>query len=408
MNNVLNEEDIRIFCDYALGTTPLSLSKKYHKKKASILEKIKNVKTCFSQEERNLLIENMKKQEAEKSKESSREETSKKVFELYNLNMPIVDICKKMNISQPTMYQMLYKQAGGKEEFNEKYSRSKTKKKISFNNNAANEINLIASEVKKLEPDAPEEKDDEVSKIEINFGFGPVQIGNIKTIGLAPIYCNLVNDRHYTGNGIAVFDNIEDEQVNDFKYLDSMVEKFINEHVDFSASGKSKNKLIVYLTGLQSALISLVNVCYKRGVPIEAMHYNTSDKNYVNQTILPGFIDESVDAGPWKTILESRAKNLWFCDCDPNKIEIERDDLYAIVVQKSRNNNSMDYSSYIITDSIDKMWAIYGKIVAHILSIKPSDAKFIVFAKPIFYNRSIESYTLACGGNLAKSYNFVG
>ena len=125
ISNVIPEEDIKIYCDFAQGMTPLNLSKKYHKKKSDINDRIRRVKQNYSNEELELFVETEKKKSEIEAATEEREKMEDAVFEAYKNFTPIVTICKQNNISMPTMYQILYKKAGGKEIFMEKYARQK-------------------------------------------------------------------------------------------------------------------------------------------------------------------------------------------------------------------------------------------------------------------------------------------
>ena len=455
ISNAFNQEDVQIYSDYVSGMTPLNLSKKYHKKKSDINDRLKKIKGKFSAEELELFIESVRKQNEAEAAAADRDKLEEEVFEMYKNFTPIVTICKQNNISMPTMYGILYKKAGGKEIFMEKYARQKRHEsspaaKVTASVEPDHTIirpgNMITAAtatsvtrpiIKPVTPPSPapaakpivdttptpskkriievnntavtvKTTEEDLSEGQINFGFGVVDIGEIKTIGYSPIYCELIAGRHYTANKVSIFDaDLNGDQLFDFDYQEKKVEEFIEKHVKFNSSGKAENKLVVYLTGLQSAWTSVINVCYKRGVPIEAMHYNTESKNYVPQKVVLGTVD-SVNAGPWKKILGDRAKNLWFVGCDPAELQAS-DTLYAVVVQKFRNTNTafvIDYNSYIIVNDFSKLWEVYGKMVNHVNSINSRLAKFVIFAKPLYYNNEYESFTLAVGQNLAKTFNY--
>ena len=352
------------------------------------------------------------------------------------------------------MYGILYKKAGGKEIFMEKYARQKRHEsspaaKVTASVEPDHTIikpgNMIAAAtatsvarpiIKPVTPPSPapaakpivdttpvpsrkriievnntaatvKTTEEDLSEGQINFGFGVVDIGEIKTIGYSPIYCELIAGRHYTANKVSIFDaDLNDDQLFDFDYQEKKVEEFIDKNVKFNSSGKAENKLVVYLTGLQSAWTSVINVCYKKRVPLEAMHYNAETKNYLSQKVLE---EDNVNAGIWSKILGDRAKNLWFYGCDPGELK-STDTLYAVVVQKYRNTTTasvIDYNSYIIVNDFAKIWEVYGKMVSHVNNITSRLAKFVVFAKPLYYNKEYEAFTLAIGNNLAKSFNYT-
>lgn len=50
--------------------------------------------------------------------------------------------------------------------------------------------------------------------------------------------------------------------------------------------------IIVYVTGLTTALITLINVCMEKGINVQLMHYNRETGEYVPQWVRTDLLNE--------------------------------------------------------------------------------------------------------------------
>ena len=106
----------------------------------------------------------------------------------------------------------------------------------------------------------------------------------------------LIRGRHEMPVSAYIFDEIDD--MFDYKAIYKHIENFIEDEVgvEFHEGGgiyanKGKKTLIVYVTGLTAVACALVDVCNKRGVLLELMHYDRNDGSYHMQAL---GTDESV------------------------------------------------------------------------------------------------------------------
>lgn len=109
----------------------------------------------------------------------------------------------------------------------------------------------------------------------------------------------LVRGRHAMPVDEYIFDGVEDPM--DFDGIYRQVDAWVSDHmcvgiksgVPINAAGytdvdlyKADSKLVVYVTGLSSALAAVISACAYNGVQLELMHYDTSSGEYRRQCVL--------------------------------------------------------------------------------------------------------------------------
>ncbi len=66
--------------------------------------------------------------------------------------------------------------------------------------------------------------------------------------------------------------------VTDVHRMDSRVAAWLDKH--------NPDSLTVYVTGLTAALVSVINACHTRKIPLYLMHYNRETRSYFPQPVL--------------------------------------------------------------------------------------------------------------------------
>lgn len=128
------------------------------------------------------------------------------------------------------------------------------------------------------------------------------QMVNITT---KPFEVGLISDRHNIPVGQYIFDNIfSQEMMFDYSEQYRIVQKFLDEYIGFNENGIPNRDLVVYLTGLQIALASVVKVCYDNKVNLTLKHYNIETKVYHEQVIFDDF-DNKASVSPFYILLNS-------------------------------------------------------------------------------------------------------
>lgn len=412
-----------IYADYMLGITPANLSKKYHKKRKTITELVKEAKKKYGPKDVEAIVEARKKEEEEKKMPTTATEKKPpiggkvtddmvlEIIEAFEAGAKIKNIAEKHSLTDASVYYHLYKYYGGKEEYQKAAELRKSKKaSVSIATGVAPTVKKAVPLVITPQALAAIGRSNTTSREMLDLGFGKVDLGNLYLPKANVVTCELVSERHNTGQSLSIFKSLNDYKVVDFPWQEREVNNFIDKHIHFDDKGNALDSLCVYLTGLQSVLISLINVCQRRGVALSCMHY--SGGKYVKQAVAGN--TSTADYGMYMQ-LKQACRNMYFYDCAFNSMRNnEKAKPYVICVQKvkfiaGRNGSQYqekEFEDYIIFDSVEKLWGVYGKIVAHIQSIPDSMGDFIVFAKPLQIVPINHNWRISPGSNLARSSNF--
>ena len=126
----------------------------------------------------------------------------------------------------------------------------------------------------------------------------------------------LVADRHDMGPiNDFVFESLDETLMFDYARQYVIAADAIKKHID----GGNKS-LVIYATGLQSALTTVIKVCNDLGVPLTIMHYNTKEHTYIpqivsgspNKLIIPsefdGILSRGVEVNIYDCTLEDVVK----------------------------------------------------------------------------------------------------
>lgn len=126
----------------------------------------------------------------------------------------------------------------------------------------------------------------------------------------------LVADRHDMGPiNDFVFESLDETLMFDYARQYVIAADAIKKHID----GGNKS-LVIYATGLQSALTTVIKVCNDLNVPLTIMHYNTKEHTYIpqivsespNKLIIPsefdGILSRGVEVNIYNCTLEDVVK----------------------------------------------------------------------------------------------------
>ena len=156
---------------------------------------------------------------------------------------------------------------------------------------------------------------------------------------LIPYYRNrivkvgLIKDRHFMPCDDFIFDYVPTEKMFDFNYLDSIVSKFILDKIGIQTVDNvnyANRDLYVYVTGLQSALGSLMKMCKIYNVSLTLLHYNKDTNKYEPQVI-------SKDKfGDTKDCFYNITGDIYFTDDCPD-IDTVKESKFIFVLKEIRN-----------------------------------------------------------------------
>jgi len=147
-----------------------------------------------------------------------------------------------------------------------------------------------------------------------NNVFDPKKI--IVVDDTATVKLGLVADRHDMGPiNDFVFESLDESLMFDYARQYVIAADAIKKHID----GGNKS-LVIYATGLQSALTTVIKVCNDLNVPLTIMHYNTKEHTYIpqivsespNKLIIPsefdGILSRGVEVNIYDCTLEDVVK----------------------------------------------------------------------------------------------------
>jgi len=175
------------------------------------------------------------------------------------------------------------------------------------------------------------------------------------------VECGLVAKRHKIPVGKYIFNNIADDQINQFDYLETVVNKFIEENIIFM-NGKATKAIRVYVTGLSCALTSVIKVCCSRQVNLVAMHYHKESEDslgyYVEQVIFDQFEMANNKIYELMTYIKIRSSKLYLYKC---KIEDLEDTLYELRFSLT-GYGSESFIAKSYEDALNKFTRISSKL----------------------------------------------
>jgi len=131
-----------------------------------------------------------------------------------------------------------------------------------------------------------------------------VQKPQMINITTKPFEVGLISDRHNIPVGQYIFDIFTQEMMFDYDEQYRIAQKFLDEYIGFNENGIPNRDLIVYLTGLQIALATVVKVCYDNKVNLTLKHYNNQTRVYHDQVIFDDF-DNKASISPFYILLNS-------------------------------------------------------------------------------------------------------
>ena len=142
----------------------------------------------------------------------------------------------------------------------------------------------------------------------------------------------LVADRHKI-NPVTdyIFETFDNQLMFDYDRQYQIVEKMLSRYIHF-ADGKPLCGLMLYATGLQAALVSVMKVCDDKKIPLVVMHYNSDDGCYYPQNYSGDSTKFSSDV-PYvieKTVERSRQFFLYGCTTEDLEAEENANNVYEI------------------------------------------------------------------------------
>lgn len=105
------------------------------------------------------------------------------------------------------------------------------------------------------------------------------------------VEAGLVSDRHDMDQyvrGRYVYDSFGSEMITNYVRQEEIALKFIRRNLTFT-EGVPNEHLVVYLTGLQCALVSIIKACLQMKVNLVVKHWDTATNKYRSQVVFSEF-----------------------------------------------------------------------------------------------------------------------
>lgn len=214
------------------------------------------------------------------------------------------------------------------------------------------------------------------------------------------IKVGLIRNRHIMPVDNFIFDSIPDDMIFDFNWMDKTVKDFILSNINFVTREDEvtvpDKKLYVYVTGLSSALASVIKICSELCINLTLFHFDTKSGSFLPQIIFENF--KQSKNRMIGNIFKNNGKVV-FTDCTFNDIFNSEFYLIEMVNFDSENKNDRQRDMYIVKD-YSNLWRFFGELSEQILSIETK--RITIFA----YICRIENDILRKGKRMSKTSNF--
>lgn len=150
--------------------------------------------------------------------------------------------------------------------------------------------NTINDDKDAISSSANDTKEEDPNDIN-NIVFKGFDVDKLQELDLVEdLYCGLVDNRHSSiPTSVFVYSNITSAEMFDYASLYDRAKEFIRDNINFDNDGIPNRDMVLYATGLQCAIVSVIRACYEYKVNLYVMHYSNTDKTYHKQTVFNKF-----------------------------------------------------------------------------------------------------------------------
>lgn len=203
----------------------------------------------------------------------------------------------------------------------------------------------------------PEEKIP-VNEMVTKFELKPIKFSN-------NVVCGLINGRHDMPTDTFIFDSISSENMFNYDLQREICEKFITDNIEFK-NGTACNTLIVYTTGLQCTLATLIKVTNEMKVNLIINHYNSDNGKYMSQTIWDSFgsVDEKYKF--IENFVQNADRSLYTYDSTIEEL-MNQQEIYIISQSKMEHMTKKPLCrDRIFIKDYENLWDIYASAIKSI------------------------------------------
>lgn len=214
------------------------------------------------------------------------------------------------------------------------------------------------------------------------------------------IEVGLINNRHDIPVKNYIFDDsLSSDLMFNYEEQERIVQEFIDRHC------MVKKKIVLYATGLQSALSSVIKICLKNNIDISIKHYNTESKSYILQQLSGSF---DINADPFFELSQCK-HGLFFYKCTQREMETYGDTFYIIKFSDLRELNcptDKKSSGHIIVKNYEDIFDIFPTMLNDMMKLY-NQALAIYINKCYIKDRSFRfgfCFSKNYSSNLSKGY----
>ena len=229
----------------------------------------------------------------------------------------------------------------------------------------------------------------------ISYANQYFEIEGVKTLQ-RPNYIvevGLVGERHeiYSIKKYIFEKSLTQEQLLDFNYQYEHAKEFLKDNIE-----NEKQTLMVYCTGLQSVLATVIKACHDMEINLILKHMNTNTKSYDSQVIWDfGHLKDV--SYPFESI-----KTIYGYKCKLSDV-LEAVNVYAITLTTvDKNDYSFTDKQYIIATDVDDAWNLYQKFV---MAIK--DELTTTYNNVQISTMTVKANSYQWNEVLSQSYNYT-
>lgn len=298
----------------------------------------------------------------------------------YNNGISIADISKKYGLGYNQVYDCIRSNCD--------YKKGSKKK--------------VATPAKK-EQNMGNKKEDK-QKCELRFGY--TKYSNPDLFGITnKVSVGMISDRHNMGILEYIFEGpLSEDEIGNLKWQREIIDNFIYNHFTYNKETDSYvETMVLYCTGLQVILGSIIKECYDLHCNLVLMHYDGND-SYYQQVIFTDFSKNNTVINHPFIKLEKKGK-VYFYKMSIGELNKNVDkEMYCISLNTHKEDSNEfvpGECSYIICKSIAEAFELYPEFVNICISQKDRSRNSVFVAK-ITYNNN--GFTF--GDNISKCYNY--
>lgn len=184
------------------------------------------------------------------------------------------------------------------------------------------------------------------------------------------IRVGLVADRHNMPVNDFIFKTSLSKSIMfDYDKIEDVCREYIDEMVDF-VNGEAQQKLIVYVTGIQCVLSSLIKVANEKKVNLTLRYYDSDSNTYHTHVIWDQF-GGSTPAEIDELLVNSKSSYTYKCDIK----ELIKNKTCIKVVEVHYNNDNVVYQDAYLVKNTDDMFMLVSDMM------KKSDKDISIYAK---------------------------